>query len=447
MSVNASRRISRLLSALLGLLVCQGAQAMDLLDLYERAREFDPVFQAARYERAVADQVLRESQAGVRPEFSADLEGRKTYQDIRESENFLFQVGRTDYLSDRFALSLVQPVYRSDAFRRIPQARAEVRQAESSFDAAEQDLMFRLAQAHFNYLAALDNLEFATAERRAIRQQLEESEERLGLGLTTLTDVHDARAKSALAEADEIEALDILEDNRRAIAEITGMIPTDLSVLGETFPIVEPDPPNVEFWVEAALFQNPAVKALEEAAEIAQREINVQRGAHLPRVDLVASFDNSDTGGTVFGGGNHIVSTELALRVGIPIYNGGRTSALTERAALTHQIALQELEREKRRIERETRTSFQQVVSGVTRVRALEKSVFSHEAALAAKDEGLRSGLNTGRDVLDARRDLFLVKRDLTQARYLYILNRLRLKQVTGILHVDDLKQVNAYLQ
>ena len=86
-------------------------------------------------------------------------------------------------------------------------------------------------------------------------------------------------------------------------------------------------------------------------------------------------------------------------------------------------------------------------MSGITRVRALEKSVFSHEAALAAKEEGLRSGLNTGRDVLDARRDQFLVKRDLTRARYLYILSSLRLKQVTGILSVDDLQQVNAYLQ
>ena len=81
------------------------------------------------------------------------------------------------------------------------------------------------------------------------------------------------------------------------------------------------------------------------------------------------------------------------------------------------------------------------------RVEALLKSVFSSEAALAEKEEGLRSGLNTGLDVLDARRELFAAKRDLTQARYVYILSGLRLKLSAGTLGVDDLEQIDAYLQ
>jgi outer membrane protein len=135
----------------------------------------------------------------------------------------------------------------------------------------------------------------------------------------------------------------------------------------------------------------------------------------------VASYTDNNTGGTVFGGGNNIADRELALRLAIPIYDGGRTSAQVATAALRQSIAEQELEREKRSVDRRTRTAFQGVVSGVARVEALAVSVLANEAAVAGKDEGWRAGLNTGLAVLDARRDLFFAQRNYSRARYLYV--------------------------
>ena len=149
----------------------------------------------------------------------------------------------------------------------------------------------------------------------------------------------------------------------------------------------------------------------------------------------------------MFGGGNDIRTTDFALRLAIPLYDGGRAAALTASAGLQQNIAMQQLEFEKRRVEREIRAAFQGVMSGIVRVEALTKSVFSSEAALSAKQEGLRSGVNTGKDVLDARRDLFFARRDLAQARSIYVLNSVRLKQSAGVLSVEDLRQINAYLQ
>ncbi len=435
----------------LGVLLCGAAPprapAADLVTLYLRGVEFDPTFQAARAERELADEALRESRAGVRPLLSLNASDAKVFQNIRSSETPLFTPGRTDFFVQDFSISLTQPLFRSDALHRIPGARAGVKRGEAELAAAEQDLMFRVAEAVFNYLAAQDDVELSTAEREAIRRQFEETEQKLGSGLATITDVHEAKGRLAVAQAEEIDARDRLEEGRQAIAEITGDTPHEVKILSAGLPLVQPDSPEVDAWLQRALFQNPRVLALTAALDVSREETKVQRGGYLPTLDFVASYDNNDAGGSIYGGGNEIANQQYALRLAIPLYDGGRTAALVGAATLRQAIAEQALEREKRSVDRQTRAAFQGVVSGVARVEALASSVFSREAAVVAKEEGWRAGLNTGLEVLDSRRDLFRSRRDHARARYLYVLNSLKLKQAAGILSVRDLEEINAYLQ
>jgi outer membrane protein len=421
----------------------------DLLTLYLKATEFDPVYLSAISERQIADQSLKESRSAVLPSLSANVGGSYTQQDIKSSDNALFKVGTNNYYNQTYSISLTQALFHSDAFRRLPQAKAEVRRAEAQLEAVEQDLILRLAEAHFNFLAARDALEFATSERTANWQQVQEAEQKLGSGLVKLPDVDDARARYAVSQAAEIIARDAVEESRQAIAEITGEAPASLKLLSESFPMVEPDVPDIQKWVESAFFQNPTLRALQTAVEIAQDEVRKQRAAYLPTLDLVATYNDNNSGGSIYagGGGNNIATGDIGVRLGIPIFDGGRNSALTQGAALKVSMAEQELERGKRRVERLVRASFEGVVSGISRTDALGKSVFSHQAALVAKEEGWRSGLNTGLAVLDARKEYFQARRDRAAARYTYIMDSLRLKQAAGVLNAHDLEQINAYLQ
>jgi len=443
-----SRRAVPLLGLLFIGLAGRQAGAADLMDLYARARASDPTIVGARAEQQIAGQSLREAKAGYKPAVSISGQATKVYQNIVSSDNFLYQEGRNDYYNNNYSLSLVQPIYQPEALKRIPQAQVEVQQARSRFAAAEQDMIFRLAQAVFSFLSARDSLEFAASERMSIWQQLQEGEQRLGSGMGTLTDVHEARARFALAQAQEIDSQDALEEGRQAIAEMTDEPPEDVERLSEAFPLVPPERPDVESWVQAALFQNPNVTALQAAVEIADREVSRQRAVYRPRLDLVASYDNADSGGATIGaGGSDILSKNLSLRLAIPILDGGRAAALTQAAALRRDMGIQELEKTRRRVERETRAAFQGAMGGMARVEALTKSVFSQESAVSSKEQGLRSGVNTGLAVLDARKDLFSARKDLAQARYVFILNSLKLKQSAGTLDEADLREINTYFQ
>jgi outer membrane protein len=104
-------------------------------------------------------------------------------------------------------------------------------------------------------------------------------------------------------------------------------------------------------------------------------------------------------------------------------------------------------EQQRRSVVRQSREAYNGVISGISRVKAFKQAVVSSEKALESTEAGYEVGTRTTVDVLNVRRDLFRAKRDYASSRYDYILSILRLKQAAGIVNVDDLAQINQWLE
>ena len=87
------------------------------------------------------------------------------------------------------------------------------------------------------------------------------------------------------------------------------------------------------------------------------------------------------------------------------------------------------------------------VQSSAQTLSALRKSLVAQESALQAKEEGMRTGLYSVVQVVDAYRLYFAAKRDYLQARYDYLLNRLKLKQAVSSLGRNDLEDLAELLK
>jgi outer membrane protein len=94
----------------------------------------------------------------------------------------------------------------------------------------------------------------------------------------------------------------------------------------------------------------------------------------------------------------------------------------------------------------DTRVSLRNLERGQARVNALREAVKSNEAFLEAAEEGYRVGLRNLIDVVTARANLFNAQNNLAQAMQALVLEQLRLKQVLGQLHPDDLAQIDLLL-
>uniref|UniRef100_UPI0035B44951 TolC family protein n=1 Tax=Accumulibacter sp. TaxID=2053492 RepID=UPI0035B44951 len=66
--------------------------------------------------------------------------------------------------------------------------------------------------------------------------------------------------------------------------------------------------------------------------------------------------------------------------------------------------------------------------------------------AVEGTKRGMRAGIRTNTDVLDAERQMFFAKRDLAQARFEFLASTLLLKTAAGVLSEKDFAEIEALL-
>ena len=429
----------------LGLALASAAipvQAVDLLDVYRQALENDPELRRAEAEFRAAEQVRPLARSALLPQIDIGAGYAQIDRDPGGAESY-------DYRSLTYDLSLRQRLFDQRLFTGIRQANLIRSQAEASRDAARQILILRVAEAYFTVLSAQDNLSFAEAEKEAIGRQLEQAERRFEVGLIAITDVKEAQAQFDLAIAEEIAAQNRLDRAREDLAIITGRYYEAMARLQGELPLLTPEPADMQQWVDTAMQQNLSLIAQRLATERSAEEIKRQRGGYLPTLDLVASYRDEEVRNLSRDVPNvgDSTSTEIGLRLSVPIFAGGSTTALTREARENFEAAQQGLELQQRQTVREARNAFQAVNAGISRVQALEQALESTRAAFEATQAGFEVGTRTAVEVLLELRQVFRAERDFSEARYAYLLDTLRLKQAAGILSEEDLLAINNWLR
>ena len=419
--------------------------ATTLVEMFDISLEADPEYQSAVAANLAAQELSPQARSFLLPNLSGGGEARHNYADVRRSVG---ATGSTDWGTQRADISLTQPVYHHDLWIALEQASLRTKQANAEFAFARQELMLRVAGRYFDVLRAHDQLAFAQAALEAFGQQLKQAQQRFEVGLIAITDVEEAQAGFDLATADIIAAGNDLDNAREALREVVGQYIIDLAILGEVIPLVRPEPADINQWTETALRQNLQIMAARHASANAREEIDRISAGHYPTLDLVgrAQYFNSDGGIGSIATNNQTVDGQVGLQLIVPIYEGGLVVSQTRQSRHLYQQSLDDLERQRRAVQRQSRAAYLNLESDIARVKALTQAVKSTVSAKEAIDAGFQVGTRTSVDVLNAERRVFEARRDLAFSRYDYIINRLTLKQAAGTLSEADIEQVNSWL-
>jgi len=430
------------------LLATAKVSADDMMSTYQLASKQDQQYQAAISIFEAENARLGKARAGLLPFLGANAGTTRRNQEVTSNDNIAGFDGKADFNVDSWSVNFNQALFDVPAWQLYKQAKVNLEKATLDLDSAKQELIYRVATVYGQALVAQENLRVSEAEKKALAEQLELDQERLNVGLGTVTNLYATESRYSLAVSNAIEADFSLRDALVALKELTAHEPGVLLVIASDKPPLDPPSPNnLDYWVDSALKSNLDFLAAQRTVEIADREVSRIKAGHYPTLDLVASHSNSDADGSLTGSGRINENSDIGLQLGIPLVQGWGVVSGTREARALYQTALHKQEGIRRSIDRTSRSAYQAITSGISRLQALKKAVRAGNSTVEAKREGFTAGVNTNVEVLDAVRDLYGSERDYINAKYQFILSTLQLKRVTGSLEVADLERVNSWLE
>ncbi|MDA9556349.1 outer membrane channel protein TolC [Vibrio sp.] len=405
-----------------------------LASIYDQAKSNDPTLASSAATRDAAFESINEFKSYTLPQIdlSGGLNKNISSEELRESQVLSAGINAT------------HPLYERSSWITLTITEKTARQVDASYAAAQQDLIIRVADAYFNVLRAQDNLEFVKAEKTAVGRQLEQTKQRFEVGLSAITDVHDAQAQYDAVLADEVLAQNELNNSYEGLTEITSNDHSDLYVLNtQRFSATRQDSPSNVLLKEAES-KNLSLLSARISKDIAKESITLAQAGKSPTVLLTGGYNYGDD----MDNETMDAYTDLSIGVNVsmPLYTGGRIDSEVKQAQFEYIAASQDLEATHRGVVKNVRAFSNNINAAIGALKAYEQSVVSAKSALQATEAGFDVGTRTIVDILDATRRLYDANSKLSNARYDYILSVLQLKQATGSLSEQDILDINAGL-
>ena len=440
------KTLSTLIIAITSAVTSANAQADDLLSVYQQALLNDTLVLKAQAQAEIVKENITLARAALLPQLSA-------YGSYSDGERESYVAGSTlstEFDSLGYGANLNMQLYHHDTWLGLDIAKKSAHQSDLTYQVAKQDLIVRVTQAYFNLLKTKDDLVFAQAEKAAIARQLEQTKQRFSVGLTAITDVHEAQAQYDNAVTEEIRSENAIFSAEEALRVITNIYPRNVFVLNtDRFSTTTPNPNSADAWQKAAEAKNLDLIAAKVGIEIAKQTIDSARAGHYPTLDFGASYNSVDS--TTQGPLGHVDAPALndysiGVTLNVPIYSGGAIESSVRQAQNKFVLTSQDLMQTHRNVVRTTRNAYNTVIATISGIKAFEQSVLSAEKALEATEAGFEVGTRTIVDVLDSTRNLYNAKRNLSSTRYGYIQNVLLLKRAAGTITDEDITAINSGL-
>ncbi len=436
-----------LATSLLALSINSAADS--LLDIYNDALENDPQYKSAEFSYLSGKEIKVQGRAGLLPNISINAQ---------TNWNEYYQNGNLQNQYNNFSSSarLTQPLIRLDSWFKYRQSKFLTDAAEADFAYSQQALIVRTAELYFNVLRAID-LSAARSEEKAIKKQLDQIRQRYEVGLAAVTEVQEAQLAFDLSLASRTRVEGEVYTAKESLNALVGREIISLDGLVNDLNVSNPVPASKEEWARKAVENNFRLQAANLRKFASKNNARSVASNHLPKVDIVGvqsesetnqySFDGLNTGGAF----NITVPDETqrdtySLQLSMPIFQGGAIISRTKQAYAESNKSSEDALFTERSVIQDVRSQYSNVVTLVANLRAQKQAVISASSALEATKVGYEVGTRNIVDLLQAEKNLYSAERNLSNAKYDYLITTLRLHLAAGTLSPENLIEINNLL-
>jgi outer membrane protein len=436
--------MKKTLTFLVGLMLSQSVFAENLIQVYEQAKETNPDLRSSLAEKNKAYAAISGSRASLLPQIGLSASygvshGRRDTSGIKSKSGNLYQV------------AISQSIFNFSNWKALDITKKQASIADIAYQYQGQTLILNTSVAYFNVLKAIDALSFIDAQKKAIGRQLEQTRQKFQVGLATIEDVQNAQANHDLTVAQQVNALNELNNAIEDLRQISGRFYSSLASINTNTFKTEP-PTQISKLLKKSETSNLNLLTMRLNQDIAREQIKLSQAGHLPTASLDAStnLNKTDRYGNSVGTGAHGKSYSgnnyVGVSVNLPIFSGGATMSKVEQAQQNYVSFSEKLESTNRGVINQVRSSYNNISSSISAIKAYQQAVVSAQSSLESTNAGYLAGTRTIVDVLNATTQLYSSKRNLSDAKYNYLTSLLQLKYAVGTLTSDDLVYLNNML-
>lgn len=421
-----------------------GSYATSLQQAARAALTYDSALQSSQMTSEADQQKYWQGMAGMLPTLT--LEGN---WDRQEQPDKKYQSGVTNHSYD---LSVRQPLFDMSKYAGWRKGVAIANTAEAQSKKAEEKLLNAISNAYFSVLYQQEVLQAAKAASHNFKQQQQKLQAGILNGQNTRTELDEAKANYALAQAKEIEASSQLLLAGEAFRRLSGVSPDTVEPVN--FQCLNASPyASLTDAINASQQRNTEIKIALFQNDQADADVLAADGAHMPVVSLYARYgknwsrnDNDDNllYDAIFGTNSKSNNLQYGVNVSIPLFAGGSQISQSYEAAYRRQAAKYSTMEAQRKAATDTRSAWLSLTNGKALINAQKNAVESSREKVVSVQYGREMGFRTVNDELDAQQKYFSALKDQAEARFNYLNALINLAQSTGSLSIDMLNFFSA---
>ena len=410
------------LVALLGFGWTGSALAETLADAVALAYVNNPGLTRQRYVQKGRDEDYVQARSQYGPTLTASASGGYT------SDRTLGQTVNGN--GNQASLSFNQPLYTMGRLRgQLAAARAEVSAGQEQVRSAEQTTVRDVIIVYASVLRDQARLEVGRENVAVLRQQLDENQARRRAGDVTLTDVGQADARVAAAEAQLAALEQSLAVSRSQYLQVVGQNPGTL----EPLPDLEGIPATLAEALQIADQHNPDLAAARYNEQQSRAHLASIRGEMGPTISATAEATYSNRLLHI-DGRNGRRELSAGLTISQPIFTSGLIRSRVRQADADNMA-------DQAGIDDARRTALQAVASAWSELAAMrtslsvgERQIASAQLAFAGMQREQRFGLRSTIDTLNAEQELASAQLNFLANRFTEYVSRASLLQAMGTL-------------
>ena len=275
-----------------------------------------------------SDENIPKATAGYRPTVTAEADAAisQTYAGLPAAAGG----NQSIYSRPRgYGLTINQTLWNGErTFNSVRGAESGVMAARETLRNTEQNVLLDGVTDYMNVLRDTAILGLDRNNVEVLQEQLRQTKDRFAVGEVTRTDVAQAEASLAGAQATALSAQSTLQTSIANYRQVIGEEPKSLAPVK---PLDKPLPKNLTQAIAISQVEHPAIVGSLHGVDAAALNIKVIEGALYPTVGLTGQVSQRfDLSGEAVP--NSAFTASVMAQLSVPIYDGGTTYASTRQA-------------------------------------------------------------------------------------------------------------------